>query len=1326
MPITITVDRSSAPIEVRPDMFGVNLLTSTNEVNGVPNDRYVEAVELVGATRLRYPAGRAANEQITELDRGESGFNQIREDVRNYLDWVMENDARTTLVVPALADAHTNQQDIRDWAELVLEYMGDKAELIVGYEIGNEFWQTIDEVKYGEYAEDIANALRGATVDGYQPEIWVQTANVAGGASNYKGGNFGSISDADAIAAMEHWDEDHRPSDWSDSQSAEQYYKSLNGYEKRIVKGNLELLEQLDADHNIANGFQTNSATSAIDGIVAHYYFDKELEGYDQSESLTRSENKYLDLRFSTWEAMLPQDLSIQMTEWNVETGHWHWLGLKAAGVVVEQFQNMVEMGVDGADFWTVRHNTSTSIAGGNADDNPVELTPAGVMLQLMSESLNPDEGAMYALSTDGFDETKLEVNAYSNGYTSVVYVTSHTETFNKSFSLDLTELVGDAEAWSGRVVGMDASSSDGFSDNAAYDEHGNLVQRVGKRTIDSAERADLIEVLGDAYDDSLIKESSGSWKTYLPKPEDIYVRPGVGNPTSLDDFYFATETDVAGSLTLLSQSQLGSSASNISFRLNPYEVIEITLEHSNVQSGDGSSEVMRGGYGVDEFNGSGGDDFLRGYDGMDILVGGTGHDSVYGDAGNDRLEGKSGHDRLYGGTGDDKLVGGDGDDYLRDDAGRDDFFGGNGIDTVSYWGHTKGVSVSLKSGNNSSADTYNSIENLYGSNIANDTLFGDDADNLLYGAGEDDRLYGYAGNDTLKGGDGDDYLRDDAGSDVFLGGDGEDTVSYWGHSQGMTVNLTTGYNTGGDSYESIEHLLGSNFADDTFYGNARGNTLDGANGDDTLFGYDGDDSLVGREGKDRLYGGTGDDTLLGGDDDDYLRDESGRDLFDGGSGRDMASYWGHGSGVSVNLSTGYSSSGDTYISIEDLLGSNNADDRLTGNSGDNYLRGASGDDTLAGEGGDDSLRGDNGADILIGGTGADSLLGGSGNDSLIGDDGEDRLYGDTGNDTLIGGDGNDYLRDESGRDVFDGGAGRDTAAYWGHATGVTVNLETGVNSSGDTYISIEDLLGSNKAADHLTGDSQANYIRGAFGNDTLIGGYGGDTLSGDQGSDVLEGGLGADSLFGGSNNDVLSGGDNDDRLYGDSGNDTLLGGNGDDYLRDDSGRDVFDGGNGRDMAAYWGHLSGVTVNLETGENSSADTYISIEDLLGSDHAADHLTGDAQANYLRGAAGDDTLIGGGGNDTLRGDAGDDIMTGGDGSDLFLFHNDFGQDIVSDFDLAEDVLSFASVDALTSFSDVVNNHATQVGSDVVISISGSHEITLEDVTLGDLAAHHFDF
>ncbi len=1171
MPITITVDRSSAPVEVRADMFGVNLLSTTNEVDGVPNPGYVDAVDMVGATRLRYPAGRAANEQITELDRGESGFSQIREDVRNYLDWVKETDSRTTLVVPALSSAHTNQQDIRDWAKLVLEYMGDKAELIVGYEIGNEFWQTIDEADYGDHAADIANALRAVTVDGHQPEIWVQTANVAGGASNYKGGSYGSISDADAIAAMAHWDPEYRPDDWSDSQSASDYYQSLNNYEKRVIKGNLEIMEQLDADHNITNGFQSNSANSGIDGIIAHYYFDKELDGYDMSEHLTRDEVKALDLRFATWEAMLPQDINIQVTEWNVETNHWHWLGLRAAGVVVEQFQNMLELGVDGADFWTLRHNTSSAVAGGNSDAGPVSLTPAGVMLSLMADSLAPSDGSMYAVSIDGFDPTKLEINAYSNGYRSVVYVTSHSDNFGEEFSLDLSDLAGNAVSWSGRVVGIDAASSDGLSDNAAYDENGDLVARVSKRTIDAAERAELISVLGDAYDDSLIKLSSGVYKTYLPKPEDIYVRPGVGTPSSLDDFYFATEIDVAGSLTEISQAALGDSVSNLTARLNPYEVIEITIDHSNVLTGTDTAEVMHGGEGVDDFFGNGGDDYLRGYDGQDSLVGGTGHDTVFGDAGNDRLEGKSGNDRLYGGSGNDKLVGGDGNDYLRDEDGKDDFIGGNGNDTVSYWGHKYGVSVNLKTGANSSADTYDSIENVYGSNRANDTIFGSDANNLLYGAAGDDRLYGNWGNDTLKGGDGDDYLRDEAGRDVFIGGAGDDTVSYWGHSIGMTVNLTTGANSGGDQYDSIEHLLGSNIANDKFYGSSYGNHMDGAGGNDTLYGYSGNDSLEGKAGTDRLYGGSG-------------------------------------------------------------------------------------------------------------------------------------------NDTMIGGDGNDYLRDDAGYDHFIGGSGFDTASYWGHKSGVSVNLLTGANSSGDRYDSIEALLGSNIAADRLTGDHGANRIDGAGGNDALYGNGGNDTIYGGSGNDHLQGDAGAD------------------RLYGKSGNDTLLGGDGDDYLRDESGRDVFNGGAGQDTASYWGHKSGVTVDLLTGNNSSADTYISIEHLWGSNIANDDLTGNKGDNYLRGAGGHDTLDGGEGNDTLRGDSGNDYMTGGSGSDVFVFHNSFGNDTISDLQLdgVHDRLDFSAVSGFTSFSDIMANHAVQSGADVLITLSPGHTIRLEDVSLNDLTSDHFVF
>ncbi|CUH53711.1 calcium-binding protein [Shimia marina] len=1170
MPITITVDHSSAPVEVRADMFGANLLGRTNETDGVPNDLYIDAVDEVGATRLRYPGGRAASENIIELDRSESGSDQLREDLRAYLDWAMDTDSRTTLVLPALTDEHANVRDVQDWAELMLTYMGDKADLIVGYEIGNEFWAEIDEIEYGENAYDIAKALGTVTVNGHQPQIWVQTSNVVGGASNYKGGSYGSISDADAIAAMEHWDPDFRPDDWQDGQSAQKYYVGLSNFHQRVIKGNLELLEQLDADHDITNGFQKDTTTNGIDGIIAHYYYDDNVEGYDLTDVATRSEIKALDLRFATWEAMMPQNLDIQVTEWNVETNTWAWMGLRGAGVVVEQFQNMMELGVDGADFWTLRHNTTTAVAGASGDAGAIELTPSGMALKLMAESLGASSTPMYTVDLGGFDPTELEVNGYTNGYRSVIYVTSHSDNFAEEFSLDLSLLAPHALSWSGRTIGIDANSSDGQSDNAAYDEDGNLVSRLSRRKVDDAERAELIDVLGDAYDESFFKLSGSQWLTYLPKPEDIYLRPGVGRPSSMDDFYFATETDVAASLTEVSQLELGDRVSDLTVTLNPYEVIEITIEHAQVVMGNSSADVFNGGSGDDVIYGSGGDDYIRGSGGRDNLNGGTGEDTLIGGDMNDRLEGKAGNDRIFGGAGDDKMVGGDGDDYLRDDGGSDDFVGGNGRDTAAYWGHQTAVFVDLETGANNSSDTYNSIENIYGSNLANDTIFGDAGDNLLHGAGGDDRLYGRSGNDTLKGGDGNDFLRDVSGRDVFVGGNGQDTVSYWGDQSGVSANLTTGANSSGDSFNSIEHLQGSNTGGDWLAGNHLTNHVDGAGGNDSLYGYDGDDILEGGAGADRLFGGLGDDRLEGGSGNDFLRDDGGVDVFLGGDGQDTISYWGSSDGVRINLGNGNTLDGDSFDGIEHVFGSNLASDTLTGDEGANKIDGEGASDLLRGKGGDDTL------------------LGGSGNDRLYGEDDDDRLYGQSGNDIMDGGAGDDYFRDEVGRDTFIGGAGEDTVSYWGLQSGITVDLSTGQNSGEDSFMGIEHLIGSNSGSDVLTGDDGDNFLRGAGGNDTLIGGAG-------------------------------------------------------------------------------------------------------------------------------------------NDTLRADEGNDRLEGGDGSDVFVFHNDFGQNLITDFEVSGgyDVMDLSFVAEITDYTDLMSNHIRQSGEDVVIFV-GSDQITLEDVAINDLDSGHFLF
>jgi Ca2+-binding RTX toxin-like protein len=105
-------------------------------------------------------------------------------------------------------------------------------------------------------------------------------------------------------------------------------------------------------------------------------------------------------------------------------------------------------------------------------------------------------------------------------------------------------------------------------------------------------------------------------------------------------------------------------------------------------------------------------------------------------------------------------------------------------------------------------------------------------------------------------------------------------------------------------------------------------------------------------------------------------------------------------------------------------------------------------------------------------------------------------LAGEDGSDTLIGG---------AGADALHGGGGVDAASYAGSSAGVAVNLLTGVTSggdaAGDTFTSIEDLIGS-AHADTISANAEKNRLNGGLGNDTL---------AGDDGSDTLIGGAGAD-----------------------------------------------------------------------------------------------------------------------------------------------------------------------------------------------------------------------
>ncbi len=296
--------------------------------------------------------------------------------------------------------------------------------------------------------------------------------------------------------------------------------------------------------------------------------------------------------------------------------------------------------------------------------------------------------------------------------------------------------------------------------------------------------------------------------------------------------------------------------------------------------------------------------------------------------------------------------------------------------------------------------------------------------------------------------------------------------------------------------------------------------------------------------------------------------------------------------------------------------------------SGDNNLKrivGGDGDDTLIGSSGDDIIIGGAGRDTIIGGAGADTILGGPGDDDLDGGDGGDLIIGGEGADRIDGG---EYVREY----------GDDTASYQYSSKSVRVDLsltdeqldfegeDSNANEAvGDILTSIEDLIGSDYD-DWLSGDDENNELYGGAGND------------------LLEGREGHDGLYGGIGNDHLKGGGGVDNLYGGAGEDILDGGAGEDYAR----YDFSNKGIAIELSNR-GKQSDLGDSSIEGSDSIGDTLISIEHVVGSNHA-DYVSGDGKANELRGLQGDDILYGRDGDDQLEGDEGDDRLYGEDGED----------------------------------------------------------------------------
>jgi Ca2+-binding RTX toxin-like protein len=724
----------------------------------------------------------------------------------------------------------------------------------------------------------------------------------------------------------------------------------------------------------------------------------------------------------------------------------------------------------------------------------------------------------------------------------------------------------------------------------------------------------------------------------------------------------------------------------------------------------------------------------LNGWGLRDTLIGSTGNDTIDGNGGDDTLIGGSGDDDLQGDLGNDTFIwsAGDGNDLIRDgseSATEVDTLiltdiASDGVTLTRIDGSpdiiititSTGEQLTLKNRVSDTLDAH-SIEviefadgvtwtldeilantNTYDDNIENvtgsrygDNLFGDDGDDTLDGFAGDDHLIGGAGADTLKGGEGNDTY-------VWTTGDGDDVIDdrISGSADTDTLELT-------DVLSSDVTLIRENAAN----------------------GLDRDDLFV---------------VITGPDGVETIRVWDQFDVNDG-------------EGIEAIVFA----DGETWtladILAQTTLSGTASGETINGQSGIDNIYGLDGDDTINGLAGNDTLHGDAGDDQLEGGAGNDTLYGGTGNDTLIGGGGEDLLFG---------GDGDDVLEADGLLDAFDGGAGNDTADISENDTNLVVDLVAGVitptSSAGVSSINGVENIITGSGNDTIIGDAENNRLDGGNGDDRLFGGDGDDVILDGGGDDYLDGGNGIDTVdfsvssgdftidlenetasagswseqlisfenaigssgnntivgtdgdnvldgFGGNN--TINGGGGNDWITGGDGTDTLNGGDGDDYIADGIGTGIMDGGAGSDTLDVSHSDTNNTIDLAAGTvnwGSATETAINFENVI---------TGGGQ-NTIIGTADENRFEAGAGNDT---------MTGGAGADTFVFNIGDGQDVITDFDPAEDVISINAIVISDLSALPAGVTGATVGTDFVLSYGSGDQITI--VTSTDLETTYPD-
>ncbi|MBV1928375.1 MAG: hypothetical protein KUG81_02530, partial [Gammaproteobacteria bacterium] len=602
--------------------------------------------------------------------------------------------------------------------------------------------------------------------------------------------------------------------------------------------------------------------------------------------------------------------------------------------------------------------------------------------------------------------------------------------------------------------------------------------------------------------------------------------------------------------------------------------------------------------------------------------------------------------------------------------------------------------------------DTLSHIEEITGTQF-DDTLHGDNENNVINGGAGENIISGGGGHDTLtgngelNGGDGHDWLNGDG---ILSGGNGYDTL----------IGSGTLHGDEGDDFLSGTGDLYGDSGHDWLYGAGilrGGSGSDHLDGSGTLIGGSGQDFLIASEDGTVLDGGSDNDSLDGNGKNsityvakggiDVINDDGSGFLFmDGTASSAKYEYAENGSLV-------ITSGGSTAVIIQAQIGG------ISFNDGISFVNVPLDGTSFVENEFDQNFIGTFGGDVYTANQGTEDSLSLLGNDTFNFD--AFTLYNHK---STIG----VYdLSSIGGLIVINNGILQDFDVTRDVSTdslgGYSLNLQYGENNyielNGDTNdisqsldVVLEDgtydlssfqVTTYGSPGDDSTGtmDPIADKIFGdveGFSTDDII--YAG------FGNDEVEGGLGNDIIYGEHGDDIIDGGDGDDTLYGGAGNDTLRGGDGDDTFIDSDGDDIYRVGNGDIVHLSSGNneiivtsteLSGVTIDLSDFEdiendgtglardfsgNSSGYNYkllyggnsVDIRDIIKQDNAPIIKFSDGSAATLNtplitGFGSDDAdqysentaqindlIYAGGGNDVFSMWYGNDTVYGGEGDD----------------------------------------------------------------------------